>query len=135
MGKKEIRKVSIDFDIDTYDKLCKYADSVDMGISPIVNGLFTALLNASGSSMDYLFNSLIERANQVGKMYCSDIGNNAMFFAEKHSMEVTDLALLAQYIEPVCNLAAEGDYKIVAGPEISLAKFKTNIMASNDLLI
>lgn len=71
----------------------------------------------------------------MSKMYCSDVSNNVMFFAEKHSREVIELALLAQYIEPVCDLAAGGDYKIVAGLEISLAKFKTNIMAANDLLI
>lgn len=135
MGKKEIRKVSIDFDIDTYDKLCKYADSVDMGISPIVNGLFTTLLNTNGSGMDYFFNSLIERANQLSKLYFSDVGSGAMFFAEKHSREIMDLVLLAQYIEPICDLAAKGNYEIIGGKEISLANFKTNIMAANDLLI
>lgn len=116
-------KQSVDFLIDTRDKLDRFADSVGVGVSPLVSGLTTAVFNLDGMTMDFLFETLISKAEVLYKAYAGEVVDGAYFFAERHYNQIESLLQLAQYIQPLCEKNSSNEVH-VAGKTLSTDSFK-----------
>lgn len=116
-------KQSVDFLIDTHGKLDRFADSVGVGVSPLVSGLTTAVFNLDGMTMDFLFETLIRKAEVLYKAYAGEVVDGDYFFAERHYNQIESILQLAQYIQPLCEKNSSNEVH-VAGKTLSIDSFK-----------
>lgn len=119
----EKQKQSVDFFVDTNDKLSRFADSVGVGVGPLVSGLTNAVFNLDGMTMDFLFEALIGKAWMLYRAYAGEVVNEDYFFAERHYNQIESILQLAQYIQPFCEKNASNEVH-VAGKILNTDFFK-----------